>query len=170
MRDLLLLAVSVLATTGCRPLEACGGCAAYESCDTASNQCVLNDGARFDLEAVDGNVPGDDWDPFFGPPDPYICVSGQSSAEQCTTVKSDTHTPTWNQVLLSDLDGAALLSEPLAYRYEDSDLDSDDLICEGPLTLENEWVNKGGFSFRCSNGSYANFALHNTVVGTPVAP
>ena len=169
MRDLVLIVVSALATAGCqRP--PCGGCADYETCAMASDECVLNDGARFDLEAVDGSVPGDDWDPFFGAPDPYICVSGQSQPEQCTSVQSDTHSPTWNQMLLGDLDGAALLSEPMAYRYEDSDSDSDDLICEGTLTLENAWLNKGRFSFRCSNGSYANFALHNTVAGTPIAP
>jgi hypothetical protein len=169
MRDLMLLA-TVAAAVGCqRP--PCGGCADYETCSPTTDACVLNDGARFDLEAVDGHVPGDDWDPLFGPPDPYICVAGQGQAEQCTTVDSDTHSPSWKQVLLADLDGAALLAEPLAIRYDDSDLDADDPICAGPLTLQNDWINHGGFSFRCgSNGSYANFALHNTVVGTPPAP
>ena len=169
MRHFLLLVVVGVALVGCQR-EPCGGCAEYESCAVAANQCVLNDGARFDLEAVDGEVPGDNWDPLFGPPDPYICVSGQDQPEQCTKVESDTHSPAWQQVVLTDLDGAMLLTQPLNYRYEDSDLDSDDLICAGPITLENAWVNKGGFAFKCSNGSYANFALHNTVVGTPAAP
>jgi hypothetical protein len=165
MRNLVLLAL--LATTaGCQRLP-CGGCADYETCSAVADQCVLNDGARFDLEAVDGNVPGDNWDPFFGPPDPYICASGQGQAEQCSPVDSDTHSPSWKQVLLSDLDGATLLAEPLEFRYEDSDLDSDDLVCQGPLTLQNSLINDGGFSFHCNNGSYANFALHNTVKGTP---
>jgi len=145
----------------------CGGCAEYETCERVTGQCALNDGTRFDLEAVDGDVPGDSWDPFFGPPDPYICVSTATMSEQCTSPDSDTHSPSWNTVLLSDLDGAQLLATPLQMRYVDSDVDSDDPICSGPVTLQEALIHAGGFRYNCSNGASAHFTLHNTVRGTP---
>jgi hypothetical protein len=163
---LFALAFAVSATAGCHPLP-CGGCANYETCSLVTNECVLNANTRFDLEAVDGDVPGDNWDPFFGPPDPYICVSSANAAEQCTMPDSDTHSPSWHTVLLSDLDGTQLLATGLAMRYLDSDVDAPDLICSGPLTLQESWIHQGGFTYRCSNGADARFALHNTDRGTP---
>ena len=88
-------------------------------------QCVLNAGTRFDLVAVDGSVPGDNWDPFFGPPDPYICAS-DGVMEQCSSIQSDDATPKWNDTLLTGLDGEALLTTALAFDYEESDLDTPD--------------------------------------------
>ena len=92
------IAVSV-AAAGCRAAP-CGGCAPWETCDVATDQCALNAGTRFDLVAVDGSVPGDNWDPFFGPPDPYICAS-DGAMEECSSIQSDDATPTWNDTLLT---------------------------------------------------------------------
>ncbi len=164
MREMTLLMLGLMAA-GCHA-GPCGGCPGWESCDPASDQCVLNAGTRFDLVADDGRVPGDSWDPFFGPPDPYICAS-IGGVESCTTVQSDDATPTWNQELLADLDGDSLLATPIAMRYEDSDIDSDDLICSGVVTLTPQELHDGGFVFDCGNGPYARFTLHNTVPGTP---
>lgn len=161
-----LVGMIALAAAGCRP-EPCGGCRQWETCDAATDACVLNDGTRFDLVAADGSVPGDDWDPFFGPPDPYVCVSA-GGAEQCTSPDSDTHSPRWNQTLLTDLDGTALSTTTLAVRYEDSDLDSPDHICSGPVQMSAALLHEGGFSFDCARGS-ARFELMNTARGTPAA-
>lgn len=144
----------------------CGGCADWETCDVASNQCVLNAGTVFDLVADDGKVPGSDWDPFYGPPDPYVCASLEGM-ESCSTPQSDDSSPSWNQELLADLGGDALLSARIGIRYEDSDLDSDDLICNGTITVTSAELHAGGFNFNCSNGSYARFTLRNTNRGTP---
>ena len=76
----------------------CGGCADWETCDVAADQCVLNAGTRFDLVAVDGSVPGDNWDPFFGPPDPYICAT-RAPAQKLLVDPSDDSTPKWNETL-----------------------------------------------------------------------
>ena len=168
MRKMLWLVGAIgLGAAGCHP-SPCGGCAEWETCDAATTECVLNDGTRFDLVAADGEVPGDDWDPFFGPPDPFICVSAGGD-EQCTSVDSDTHSPRWNQTLLTDLDGAALQTATLALRYDDSDLDSPDPICSGPLEMNAALVHDGGFRFDCGNGAYARFELMNTARGTPAA-
>lgn len=169
MRNLAWLSVVLgLAAAGCHA-GPCGGCPDYETCDAASDACVLNDGARFDLVANDGDVPGDNWDPLWGPPDPYVCVGGLGQPENCTTAQSDTHSPKWNQTLFSDLDGAALLGATLTVTYQDSDVDSPDLICEGTATMTADYLRDGGFSFNCSNGASARFELVNTVRGTPPA-
>jgi hypothetical protein len=164
-KTLALVFLLTAGAAGCRTAP-CGGCAEWETCDVASDQCVLNAGTRFDLLADDGNVPGDNWDPFFGPPDPYICVS-DATDQKCSSVQSDDATPTWNETLLTNLDGSALVQMPLAFDYEDSDVDSPDLICRGTLTLTPAWLHDGGFRFNCSNGSYASFTLRNTDRGTP---
>ena len=168
MRKLTFAASVVIAcfAAGCHT-GPCGGCPAWETCDVAADQCVLNAGTVFDLVAVDGKVPGSDWDPFFGPPDPYICAS-VGGVENCSTVQSDDATPTWNQELLADLGGDALLTTPIGMRYEDSDLDTDDLICQGSVTITAAELHDGGFTFNCnSNGSYARFSLRNIDPGTP---
>jgi hypothetical protein len=162
---LVLLGASGFVGCASRP---CGGCADYASCDVVTDQCVINDGARFDLEAADGKVPGDDWDPLWGAPDPYVCVQAQGKAEQCTDDDSDSHSPKWNTVLLTDLDGALLQTEGLLIRYLDSDVDSPDPICAGPVMLQAKWINSGAFRYNCSNGASARFVLHNTVRGTPI--
>jgi hypothetical protein len=144
----------------------CGGCAEWETCDVTTDQCTLNAGTRFDLVADDGNVPGDSWDPFFGPPDPYICVSSTTD-EGCSSIQSDDSSPTWNDTVLSNLDGSALLTTTLGFDYEDSDLDSPDLICSSAVTLTAADLHAGGFRFNCSNGSSARFTLKNTNRGTP---
>jgi hypothetical protein len=166
--SVLCFGASLLALAGCHALP-CGGCADYETCEPLTNRCALNDGTRFDLEAVDGEVPGDDWDPFWGPPDPYICVSAANAAEQCTTPDSDTHSPKWNTILLTDLDGTQLLTSPLQMHYWDSDVDAPDSICAFPVTLQESWLHSGGFEYTCGNGASVHFALHNTVRGTPPA-
>jgi hypothetical protein len=160
-----LLLVLGFVATGCRAAP-CGGCAQWEACDVASDECVLNSGTRFDLVAVDGSVPGDSWDPFFGAPDPYVCAS-DGVMEQCSSIQADDATPTWNDTLLSGLAGDALLVTALSFDYEDSDLDTPDLICSGGFTLSPADLHAGGFTFRCNNGSYARFALHNTDRGAP---
>ena len=55
----------------------------------------------------------------------------------------------------------------IALRYEDSDLDSDDLICSGSVTMTAGYLHDGGFTFNCGNGSTARFTLRNTNRGTP---
>ena len=168
MRTLMLVAGAIALSTaaaGCHG-GPCGGCPAWETCDVASDRCTLNAGARFDLVAVDGHVPGDNWDPFYGPPDPYICVS-DGAMEQCSSVQSDDATPTWNDTLFTGLDGAALLQTPLSFDYEDSDVDSPDLICSGTVLITDAYVHDGGFRFDCSNGAYARFSLRNIDPGTP---
>jgi hypothetical protein len=159
------LLLLVLVAAGCH-VAPCGGCADWETCDVAADVCTLNAGARFDLVAVDGSVPGDNWDPFFGPPDPYICASS-GVMEECSSIQSDDATPKWNDTLLTGLDGEALLSAALALDYEDSDLDTPDLICRGVVTLTAAELHAGGFTFHCDNGSWARFSLHNTDRGTP---
>lgn len=168
MRKTLWLVCAIgFGAAGCHP-SPCGGCAEWESCDVVTDQCVINDGTRFDLVAADGKVPGDNWDPFFGPPDPFVCVAAGGD-EQCSSDESDTTSPRWNQTLLTDLDGTALQTATLAVRYEDSDIDSPDPICSGPIELSAELVHDGGFVFRCSSGAYARFELMNTARGTPAA-
>src|SRR3954470_8766572 len=130
MRETMLVVLLLLA--GCHAAP-CGGCRDYESCDVVSNECVLNAGTRFDLVAENGDVPGD-WDPFFGPPDPFICATTNGADESCTSEQADDSTPRWNQQLLAGLDGDALLVTPIAMRYEDSDVDAPDLICTGSVT------------------------------------
>jgi hypothetical protein len=161
----LIAIVIVVGAAGCR-MAPCGGCADWETCNAATNECVLNSGTRFDLVAVEGSVPGDSWDPLFGPPDPYICAS-DGQMEQCSSIQADDASPTWNDTLLTGLDGAALLETPLSFDYEDSDLDSPDVICQGGVTLTAAELHDGGFRFDCNNGSYARFRLHNTDRGTP---
>jgi hypothetical protein len=165
VKTTMLLLVLGYVAAGCH-VAPCGGCAEWETCDVATNACVLNDGARFDLVADDGRVPGDNWDPFFGPPDPYICVSSATD-EECSSIQSDDAAPTWNATLLTNLDGAALLTTTLGFDYEDSDLDAPDLICRGALIITPEELHAGGFRFNCSNGSWARFTLKNTNRGTP---
>lgn len=164
----LVWVLGIAAAAGCQPAP-CGGCADWETCDATTMACVLNEGARFDLVAADGEVPGDDWDPFFGPPDPFVCVAALDTTEQCTSPDSDAHSPRWNQTLLTDLDGAALQTATLAVRYEDSDLDTPDSVCSGTVTMRPEYVHDGGFVFRCGNGADARFELLNTARGTPAA-
>jgi hypothetical protein len=168
MRNALLAMTTtmMLWATGCHPAP-CGGCADYESCDVAANQCVLNTGARFDLVADRGNVPGDNWDPFFGPPDPFLCLSIAGTAEQCSTPQSDDSSPKWGQTLLTDLDGDRLLTTPLGFRYEDSDIDSADSICSGAVTITRQYLHDGAFNINCSNGAWARVALQNVERGTP---
>jgi len=161
----LLLALGLVAA-GCHAAP-CGGCADWETCNAATDECVLNSGTRFDLVADDGDVPGDSWDPFFGPPDPYICAS-DGVDEQCSSIQSDDSSPKWNETLLTGLDGSALLTMTLSFDYEDSDLDSPDLICSAGVTLTAAELHAGGFRFNCSNGSSARFTLHNTDRGAPV--
>jgi hypothetical protein len=150
MSQTLLLVVLGFVAAGCHAAP-CGGCAQWETCDVASDECVLNTGTRFDLVAADGSVPGDNWDPFFGPPDPYICAS-DGAMEQCSSIQSDDATPKWNDTLLTGLDGSALLTAPLALDYEDSDLDTPDLICRGAFTVSPADLHAGGFTFRCDYG------------------
>ncbi len=166
---LVLMGTAGWVAAGCAR-KPCGGCADYAWCDAITDECVINDGARFDLEATDGKVPGSSWDPFYGPPDPYVCVGGEGQVEQCTADDSDSHSPKWYTVLLTDLDGARLQTEGLLIRYEDSDLDAPDHICSGPVLLKAQWINDGGFTFNCSNGANAHFRLHNTALGTPNPP
>jgi len=159
------LLLLVLVAAGCH-VAPCGGCADWETCDVAADACVLNANTRFDLVADDGSVPGDSWDPFFGPPDPYVCASG-GGQEECSSIQSDDSTPSWNDTLLIGLDGDALLTTTLAIDYEDSDLDSPDRICSGAVTITAAELHAGGFTFHCSNSSWARFTLHNTDRGTP---
>jgi C2 domain-containing protein len=169
MTKTMLLALLGMVAAGCHAAP-CGGCAEWETCEAATNACALNAGTMFDLVADDGSVPGDNWDPFFGPPDPYICAS-VGGAEKCTEVDSDDATPSWDEELLADLSGDGLLSTPIAIRYEDSDIDGDDPICSGTVVVTASELHVGGFTFNCSNGSYARFTLHNSERGTPtVAP
>ena len=56
-----LLLVLGLVAAGCHAAP-CGGCADWETCNAATDECVLNAGTRFDLVADDGDVPGDSWD------------------------------------------------------------------------------------------------------------
>lgn len=165
MRKLTIASVLVLGflVAGCHT-GPCGGCAQWETCDVAANQCVLNAGTVFDVMAEDGNVPGD-WDPFFGPPDPYICVSA-GGMEGCTSAQSDDSTPSWHQEVLADLGGDALLTTPIGIRYVDSDVDSDDPICSGTITVSAAELHAGGFTFSC-HGPSARFSLINTNRGTP---
>jgi hypothetical protein len=167
MRQLTFAVLAVLGflVAGCHAAP-CGGCAQWETCDVASNQCALNAGTVFDLVADNGKVPGDSWDPFFGPPDPYVCAS-LGGMEGCSTQQSDDSSPSWNQELLADLSGDALASAQIAIRYEDSDLDSDDLICTGSVAVSAELLHDGGFTFHCGNGATATFTLRNTNRGTP---
>ena len=160
-----LLLILGFVAAGCHAAP-CGGCAEWETCDAATDACVLNAGTRFDLVAVDGRVPGDNWDPFFGPPDPYICAS-DGELEQCSSIQSDDATPTWNDTLLTGLAGDALVAQPLSFDYDDSDLDSPDLICSGGYQVSAADVHAGGFTYRCNNGAYARFSLRNTDRGTP---
>jgi hypothetical protein len=150
---------------GCH-VAPCGGCADWETCEAATNTCALNAGTKFDLVAVDGEVPGDNWDPFFGAPDPFVCAS-VGAAESCTQDDSDDHSPSWNQELLADLGGDELLSTTIAVRYEDSDVDSPDPICSGTVVVSAAELHAGGFDYRCTNGAWVHFALRNTVRGTP---
>jgi hypothetical protein len=159
------VAILLLASAGCHT-GPCGGCADYETCNLATNACVLNTGARFDLWATHGSVPGDNWDPFFGPPDPYICVTPPGHQELCTTNVSDSHSPKWNQRVGVDLDGATLTTTSLAFRYEDSDIDTPDLICSGTMMFTSQYIHEGGMSINCSNGSNASFDLRATALGT----
>jgi hypothetical protein len=165
MRNAMLLLGIGWMATGCH-VAPCGGCPAWETCDVAADQCTLNAGTRFDLVAVDGKVGGSDWDPLFGPPDPYVCAA-VAGVESCSTVQSDDSSPQWNQELVADLAGEDLLTTAISVRYDDSDLDSDDTICSASITLTAEELHGGGFSFNCGNGSYARFALRNTDPGTP---
>ncbi|MDB4966660.1 MAG: hypothetical protein JWN44_2349 [Myxococcales bacterium] len=160
-----LLATLAVAIAGCHP-QPCGGCADYETCDVAANACVLNTGARFDLYATHGRVDGDNWDPFFGPPDPFVCVRPAGQMELCTSAISDSHTPKWDQQVAVDLDGATLTTAPMAVRYEDSDIDAADPICSGNFTFTAKLVHEGGLSFNCSNGASANFELRAINLGT----
>jgi hypothetical protein len=162
----MLVATAMLVVAGCHA-GPCGGCADYETCNTVSNMCVLNTGARFDLYATSGHVDGDSWDPFFGPPDPYVCVTVPGQQEYCTSPQSDTHSPKWNEQLVIDLDGDTLEATSIAVRYEDSDLDSPDHICSGHIQFTAEFVHDAGLTMRCSNGASAGFELKNTARGTP---
>ena len=72
-----------------------------------------------------------------------------------------------NDTLLTSLDGSALLAAPLSFDYEDSDLDSPDLICSGGITLTAAELHAGAFRVGCSNGASARFTLHDTDRGTP---
>ena len=165
MRKTTFAALAVLGflVAGCH-VAPCGGCAKWETCDVAADQCVLNAGTVFDLIAEDGKVPGD-WDPFFGPPDPYICAS-VVGMEGCTSAQSDDSTPEWHQQVLADLGGDALLMTPIGVRYVDSDVDSDDPICSGSVTITPTLLHEGGFTFNC-HGPTARFTLANTNRGTP---
>lgn len=87
--------------------------------------------------------------------------------EQCSSIQSDDSSPTWNDTLLTGLDGSALMQTPLSFDYEDSDLDSPDLICTGGITITAAELHTGAFRISCSNGSSARFTLHNTDRGTP---
>lgn len=161
----MLLSVLGLVAAGCHA-PPCGGCADWESCDASTNACVLNAGTRFDLVASDGSVPGDDWDPIYGAPDPYVCV-GDALRDECSSIQSDDWSPTWNDTLLTGLDGAALLATPLSFDYEDSDLDSPDLICRTSFTLTAAQLHDGAFRVDCIDGAWARFTLRNTDRGTP---
>ena len=160
-----VVAVLGFVAAGCH-VAPCGGCAEWETCEQATQVCVLNNGTRFDLVADDGNVPGDNWDPFFGPPDPYICA-GMNGTEGCTTEQSDDSSPSWNQEVLADLSGDSLLANAIGIRYEDSDLDSPDLICSGTVTVTTDELHAGGFRYNCGNGATARFTLKNIDRGTP---
>ena len=155
-----------IVAAGCH-VAPCGGCAAWETCEQATQVCALNAGTKFDLVAEDGNVPGDNWDPFFGAPDPYICVAAVGGSENCTADVSDDSTPSWNQQLLEGLSGDDLLASPLSIRYEDSDVDSPDQICAGTRQVTALELHHGGFTFHCTNDASARFALQNTDRGTP---
>ena len=96
-----LLLVLGFVAAGCHAAP-CGGCADWESCDVAADTCVLNAGTRFELVADDGSVPGDNWDPFFGLPDPYICADAGPGTEACSSIQSDDSTPKWNDTLATD--------------------------------------------------------------------
>lgn len=168
-KPMLLLAMAMTTTVGLAGCYAgpCGGCRAYESCDPVTTTCVLNAGTKFDLIADDGDVPGDNWDPLFGPPDPYVCVSVGGAPETCSSQQSDDSSPKWNQQLAGGLSGDELLAAPMAVSYEDSDVDSPDLICSGSVTVTPQFLHDGSFRFNCSNGAWARFSLQNTDPGTP---
>jgi hypothetical protein len=161
----MVLAALTMAAVGCHG-AACGGCPDYETCDVAANACVLNRGVRFDLYATHGRVDGDNWDPFFGPPDPFICVTPAGDMELCTTIDSDTHSPKWNEQVAVDLDGDTLATRPIAVRYEDSDLDSPDQICAATVMFTPELIHLGGMTFNCSSQANAVLELRATNEGT----
>ena len=97
----------------------------------------------------------------------FVCVTPPGHEELCTSNISDSHSPRWNQQVAVDLDGATLTTTALGVRYEDSDVDSPDLICQGTMTFTPQYIHEGGIGFRCSNGGASvNFELRATALGT----
>ena len=70
----------------------------------------------------------------------------------------------WNQTLATSLDGAALLASPIPMQFIDSEPFLNSVqICDGTVTVLEQYIHEGGFRFGCSNGSFVNFGLKNVV-------
>jgi hypothetical protein len=127
--------------------EACVDCGPGRLCQNAV--CEVDPTSRWDVVLVTGDVPianpsNAAWDPFGGLPDPYVAWEAGGVLEPLSaadsTVKANTITPSWNEIVLSDVSARAI-QEHFCFQVWDDDGIGDDEITPQfcPLVLDSHF-------------------------------
>lgn len=129
----------------------CPSCRKWEKC--SHSKCVFNIASRWNLILSSAVVSqkksnGDAWDTLGGLPDPVACVT-INGQRKCSSVKQDTLTPYWNEILHIAVGGGSL-GGGFSIELTDSDWSAHDQICSGNVTVGEADFNLGGVKYDCS--------------------
>ena len=126
--------------------EGCVRCGTGRTCNATTRSCALDPNGTWNFVVNVAFIPaankgGGAWDPFSGPPDPYLKAfssQGASTHTGQTLTLTDTLSPTWAVAVLTNVKASELMNN-LSFELWDSDLDFDDFIggCQVPLTAAN---------------------------------
>ena len=115
----------------------CQDCGSSAMCAATTGKCAPKSEVTWDLMLLQGKFPekkenGKNWDSFGGKPDPFVRafytdpVTGKEVSKK-SSADGGTLTPKWNEVLFSDLNAQAILSD-LKFDYIDDDLTLNDTL------------------------------------------
>lgn len=139
----------------------CVDCGTGEVCQMGA--CTIDLNSKWNVEVLDGTVAmkkadGSSWDILNGKPDPYVnVVAGGVTTQKfsgTTPTQSNTFSPTWNKVVLSNVP-AAVLKDHFEIHLMDSDTfpNPDDEICPVDIFDVVSMLNQQPIERTCAEGS-----------------
>lgn len=134
---------------------ACGSCGTGELC--GSRGCAFNERSTFAVRVLYAELDDRCWDAFCDAPDPYVYVGAGGQRER-TPIAPNTYLPTWNVVVLEQVQAAHLLNR-LTFEVFDDDVRLDDAVGSCAVAFSQaELVEPGAFEVDCG-GAVVGFEV-----------
>ncbi len=119
---------------------ACGG----EETDTSTYWIVSVSSG--DISEYDGD--GLPWD-VDDEPDIYVCVTIKNQ-KKCSTTIEDDYYPLWYEDLFTHISSQTLM-DGIFVEIWDDDIDGDEMLCSGKITIDQENLDYGSVTIVCQN-------------------